>query len=172
MVGSSLTFRRSSSDASSHQTTSGSVSCVPEAATETRRVVRRIAEWLALACASDAPTASTRKPGTPSRASDARTKSGTVPRSSAMISAPALRKMLEQPLAERELRRFVGRREEALAAVLQPAVGAIEADEVIDAVAVEEIGAAPRALAEPAEILRRHRRPSGRAACPSPARWR
>src|SRR5581483_8322754 len=36
---------------------------------------------------------STLKPGTPSRASDARTKSGTVPRSSAMMSAPGSRKM-------------------------------------------------------------------------------
>ena len=42
-----------------------------------------------------------------------------------------------------------------VAAVLRPAVGAVEADEVIDAVAVEEIGAAPRALAQPAEVLAR-----------------
>ena len=61
----------------------------------------------------------------------------------------------EHPLAERDLRRLVGRREERLAAVLRPRVGPIEADEMIDAVAVVEIRAAPRALAQPAEIARR-----------------
>ena len=54
----------------------------------------------------------------------------------------------------------------AVAAVARPAVGAIEADEMIDAVAVEEIGAAPRALAQPAEILARDRRPTDRRGMP------
>ena len=39
-------------------------------------------------------------------------------------------------------------------AVARPAVGAVEADQMIDAVAVEEVRAAPRPLAQPPEILR------------------
>src|SRR6185503_1918481 len=62
-------------------------------------------------------------------------------------------------LAERLLRRLVGRREEPVTALLRFSVGAVEADEVIDAVAVEEIGAAARALAKPPEILLRHHIP-------------
>src|SRR6185436_9432917 len=50
-------------------------------------------------------------------------------------------------------------REEPVTALLRFSVGAVEADEVIDAVAVEEIGAAARALAKPPEILLRHHIP-------------
>src|SRR5262245_2682320 len=60
---------------------------------------------------------------------------------------------IEEPLAELLLRALVGRCEERFAAVFRPAVGAIEADEMIDAVAVENIGAAPRPLAQPAVVL-------------------
>ena len=103
----------------------------------------------------------TRNPGTPSRASDARTKSGTVPRSSAMISAPALAKHAEQPSRRaRPAPASSAGVKNGVAAVPRPAVGAIEADEVIDAVAVVQIGAAARALAQPAEILRARSRPS------------
>src|SRR5207247_9166359 len=63
---------------------------------------------------------------------------------------------LEETLAERLLRSLVGRREERLAAVLRPSVRPVEADEVIDAIAVEQIGAAPRALAQPALAFHRH----------------
>ena len=79
---------------------------------------------------------------------------------------------IEHTLAERKLRRLVGRREEAVAAVARPSVGAIEADEVIDAIAVVQIGAAARALAQPAVIAPRPARPSDRRACPSPGRSR
>ena len=38
------------------------------------------------------------------------------------------------------------------AAVVRPEVGAVEADEVIDAVAVEEVRVAARAIAQPVEV--------------------
>ena len=60
---------------------------------------------------------------------------------------------LEQLLAERLLPPFVGPREERIAALLRTSVGAIEADEAVDAVAVEQICTPPRALAQPAIVL-------------------
>ena len=39
-----------------------------------------------------------------------------------------------------------------VAAVVRPEVGAIEADEMIDAIAVEQIGVAARAVAQPVEV--------------------
>ena len=77
-----------------------------------------------------------------------------------MISAPAPRNSSSSRSPSASCDGSSGRREEALAAVLRPAVGAVEADEVIDAVAVEEIGAAARALAQPAEVFQRHDVPS------------
>ena len=101
----------------------------------TRRIVGRVLERMPCGVPGALPSCDT-KAGTPVRASDARTKSGTVPRSSAMISAPGSRRIVEHPFAERGLRRLVGRDEKRLAAVPRPAVGAIEADQVIDAIAV------------------------------------
>src|SRR5262249_48670284 len=69
-------------------------------------------------------------------------------------------KNADDRLAERQLIRFVGRREVRRAAVAGPAVGAIEADEVIDAVAVEKVGTTPRALAQPREIIAREAAPA------------
>src|SRR5207253_31803 len=71
-----------------------------------------------------------------------------------------LAKDREHAFAERDLRRFVGRREERAAAVLRIGVRAVEADEVIDAVSVVEVRAAARALAQPTEVLRRDHVPS------------
>ena len=50
----------------------------------------------------------------------------------------------QHPFAERDLGLLVGRREKRLAAVLRPGERPVEADQVIDAVPVEQIGAAPR----------------------------
>src|SRR5436189_284847 len=57
-------------------------------------------------------------------------------------------KQIHQPLALRELRRLVARREESVAALFHLSVRAVEADEMIDAVAVVQIRAAARALAQ------------------------
>jgi hypothetical protein len=87
----------------------------------------------------------------PIRVSDARTKSGTVPRSSA--------EQIEDRLAERALRRLAGRREKPFAAVLHATVCAVEADEMIDAVAVEEIGVPARPFPQPSVVFRGKRAP-------------
>ena len=59
----------------------------------------------------------------------------------------------EHAFAERDLIGLVLRREESFAAVARPAEGPIEADEMIDAVAVVEVGRPPRAIAQPAEVV-------------------
>jgi hypothetical protein len=61
--------------------------------------------------------------------------------------------------AEGRVARLVRRREARFASRPRSAVGAIEAHQVIDAVAVVQIGAAAGALAEPAEILCRQNLP-------------
>ena len=82
------------------------------------------------------------------RASDSRTKSGTMPRSSAMMRAPLSRKivMSRSPCASCD--ELVSRRE-VLAAVGFADEGAVEADQMIDAEAVVELGAATCPLAQP-----------------------
>src|SRR5262249_10851422 len=69
-------------------------------------------------------------------------------------------KDVQQPLAERDLIGFLGRREERRPAVAWTAVGAVETHEMIDAVAVIQIGAAPRSLAEPAKVVGRDHIPT------------
>ena len=88
----------------------------------------------------------TRQPGTPSLASDSRTKSGIDPRSSAIRSRPADARHAEDRLALGALGAFVGRGEER--GTIRPApVGAEEPDDVIDPHAVEQHR---RALGAPA----------------------
>src|SRR5438094_10677917 len=62
-----------------------------------------------------------------------------------------LAKDLQHAFAERVLLAFVGRREKRTASIARPAVRPVEADQMIDPVAVEEIRTAARALAKPAE---------------------
>src|SRR6185369_2908277 len=66
---------------------------------------------------------------------------------------PRFAKEMEQLLAELDLRFLIGGREKRRAPILGPPKGPIEADQVIDPVPIVEIGTAPRALAQPPEIL-------------------
>src|SRR5438309_1899613 len=92
IVGSPPTFRRSSPDAPSHHAASVSVSWVPEAATDAGGYSAGSLNGWPSTCQLRSHLR-TRYPGIRRRASEARTKGGTVPRSSARISAPASEKM-------------------------------------------------------------------------------
>ena len=153
------TAARSSSEACAHQTASGSVSWVPELATEQRRVVHRIAERLAGRVPLPLPARHAETGDLESRE-----RRADEVRHGAEVLGDDLRAGLtedgEHLLSERGLLRLVGRREERLAAGARPAVGAIEADEMIDTVAVEQLRTAARAIAQPAELVGAHRVPA------------
>src|SRR5436190_22990072 len=60
---------------------------------------------------------------------------------------------LQHAFAEHDLLAFVSRREKRTASIARPAVRPVEADQAIDAVAVEEIRASARSLAKPPEVF-------------------
>ena len=86
-----------------------------------------------------------------------------------MIRAPGSAKSRSTVSPSAQLSLLLVGREERRLAVAREHVRAIEADEVIDAVAVVQLGAAARALAQPREVALAPSRPSGRPAGPSSA---
>ena len=154
-VGSAEICRRSSAACHPTRPPDVSVSCVPETATDSAGYPDGSRNGWPSPCQWRSHR-NTRNPGTPSRASDARTKSGTMPRSSAMTCGAGFAEDCQHAFAERDLIGLVRRREERLAVSPGPPVRPVEADEVVDAVAVVRARrSAVPALAQPPEIVGR-----------------
>ena len=91
---------------------------------------------------------------------EARTKSGTVPRSSAMTSTPGSRSTFSTRSPSASCFSSSAGVKNGSPAVERPGVRPVETDEMVDAVPVVEIAGSPRPVTQPAEIVGRDRVPS------------